>query len=117
MIFTNSSLIPLNLVLPVIFKAIPLKGDVEEEKVVIKMILYLFDTNLQALNGFEETSIGVLIDGLVEATKYKLTEELAQASVIVLKKLAADENCTKIIQNFAAKLPQDQLVELDNLLK
>ena len=45
MIYTNSSLIPLNIVLPVIFKVVPLKGDVEEEKVIIKMILNLFESS------------------------------------------------------------------------
>ena len=113
MIYTNSSLIPLNIVLPVIFKVIPLKGDLDEEKVIIKMILNLFDSSkkffndeckffkiidLAALNSFENASIGVLIDGLINRPKYKLPEELANASIIVLKKLMEDANCRKLIE-------------------
>jgi len=117
MIYINPSLIPLNVVLPVIFKVVPLKGDFEEEKAIVKMILFLFDTNLSALNGLEDASIGLLIDGLMNIKKYKLPEDIANASVVVLKKLMEDEAGRKLIEGHAGKLSQNELVQLDALLK
>lgn len=115
MTYTQPAKMPLNLVVPTIMGALPFKGDVQENKAAVKMIIFLLEQSnfcefiisslklflldAQALNGYEEKAITVLIDAVVNWSKYKLKEKYIKACGVTLKALGnSNEQIKKIIE-------------------
>jgi len=117
MVYSNPSLVPLNMIVPAIVKEMPLQADPKENRTLIKMLVCLFETNIEILNGMEERCIELLIDGVAERKKYKIKDQsLIKAIGMILKKLSENDGAKQIIQRTASKLSQENVNALTELL-
>jgi len=117
MVYTHPTEVPLNMIVPAMVKEMPLKGDPKEERTLIKMLIFLFETNIEILNGMEEKCIELLVDAVIQRKEYKIKDEnMLKAIGLILKKLSENDGAKRIIQNLAAKLSQENVSILTELI-
>jgi importin-4 len=91
LIIRNTSAVPLEQVLPVLFDALPLRHDFLENTPVFKAIFHLFRVNAQALHPFVDKLLGVFAHVLDPSAPEQITDEIRAELIQLVGALNAED--------------------------
>eukprot|EP01016_Furgasonia_blochmanni_P051553 TRINITY_DN812_c0_g1_i25.p1 TRINITY_DN812_c0_g1~~TRINITY_DN812_c0_g1_i25.p1 ORF type:complete len:697 (+),score=266.54 TRINITY_DN812_c0_g1_i25:139-2229(+) len=105
--YTSPDKVPLQEVIPTIFKFVPFKGDVLEIATLVKFFIFILQQNAALIKDYFDTVMAIFIDAVINHGTYGFTNELYTTTLGVLKNLVnADEGVHKVVEALVLKLSE-----------
>jgi len=115
LIKANSQAVPMEQVLPLIVRVLPLKEDLEENLTVYSCILDLYNNNPQVVQPYSEALLPVLAEVLGSEISPEFSVEVQNSCIGVVRQIALQQ--AVVLQAALSSLPAEHVARLQNCLQ